>query len=219
MNKFAGASPYAIADFGLVAGHTVVVVIDMQNDFLHNDGQYAKSGVDISHMQAAVAPHQPLIAAARTKNIPIIWTKHGTRNAVDGGVFFEIRPYLADGGLRKGTWGCEILQDMEAKETDWFVEKTRASAFYQTSLELTLRGLAAETIIFTGVLTNQCVSASVRDAFYRDFKPIVVPECCGTTLPHLHEPALEIIAVGHGEIRPLERTIEDIERLPLRNAA
>ena len=36
---------------------------------------------------------------------------------------------------------------------------------------------------------------------FRDFKPIVVEECTGTTLPHLHEPALEMIRVGWGEVR------------------
>ena len=40
---------------------------------------------------------------------------------------------------------------------------------------------------------------------FRDFKPIVVEECTGTTLPHLHEPALEMIRVGWGEVRSLER--------------
>ena len=36
---------------------------------------------------------------------------------------------------------------------------------------------------------------------FRDFKPIVVEECTGTTLPHLHEPALEMIRVGWGEVQ------------------
>ena len=40
---------------------------------------------------------------------------------------------------------------------------------------------------------------------FRDFKPIVVEECTGTTLPHLHEPALEMIRVGWGEVRRSRR--------------
>jgi hypothetical protein len=41
----------------------------------------------------------------------------------------------------------------------------------------------------------------------------VVREATGTTLPHLHEPALEMIAVGIGETRSLEDTLKDIKGL------
>ena len=63
---------------------------------------------------------------------------------------------------------------------DWIVEKTRLSAFFQTNLEQILRALGAETVLITGVLTNQCVGATCKDAMFRDFKPIVVEECVGT---------------------------------------
>ena len=62
-------------------------------------------------------------------------------------------------------------------------------------------------MLVTGVLTNQCVAATSKDAMFRDFKPIVVEECTGTTLPHLHEPALEMIRVGWGEVRSLDETL------------
>ena len=75
------------------------------------------------------------------------------------------------------------------------------------------RGVNAETVLMTGVLTNQCIAATSKDAMFRDFKPIVVEECTGTTLPHLHEPALEMIRVGWGEVRSLDETLADLERL------
>jgi nicotinamidase-related amidase len=100
---------------------------------------------------------------------------------------------------------------------DWYVEKNRLSAFYNTNLELLLRSLEAETVLFSGVLTNQCVAATSKDANFRDFKPVVVRECTGTTLPHLHEPALEMIAVGWGEVRGLDQAISEIRAQPLGN--
>ena len=42
--------PYEIARWDLVPGHTALVVIDDQRDFLHPDGWYAKSGIDVTHM-------------------------------------------------------------------------------------------------------------------------------------------------------------------------
>ena len=210
--------PYAVARWDLVPGRTALVVIDPQNDFLHDDGWYAKSGVDISHMQRTIEPIRALVTAARAKRIPVIWTRHGFRDARDAGVFFELRPFLRDGGLRQGTWGSAIMDGLGAVPEDWYVEKTRLSAFYNTNLEATLRALESETVLLAGVLTNQCVAATSKDANFRDFKPIVVEESTGTTLPHLHGPAIEMMRVGWCEVRGLQETLSEIARLPVEMA-
>ena len=207
------ATPFEEARWDLMPGHTVLVVIDPQNDFLHADGWYARQGIDISHMQRCIEPVKTLLAEVRKKNIPVIWTRHGTRGVDDGGPFMRLRPFLRDGGLRQGTWGYEVLEELGPEPQDWYIEKTRLSAFYCTSLEVVLRGLTAETVLFTGVLTNQCVAATTKDAVYRDFKPIVIEEGTGTTLPHLHGPAIEMMRVGWAEVRALDDALSEIRQL------
>ena len=49
---------------------------------------------------------------------------------------------------------------------------------------------------------------------FRDFKPIVVEECVGTATPHLHEPAIEMISVGWGQVNTLEQTPHGTPRVP-----
>ncbi len=71
----------------------------------------------------------------------------------------------------------------------------------------------AETVLFAGVLTNQCVAATTKDAMFRDFKPIVVEEATGTTMPHLHDPAIEMMRVGWAEVRGLEETVGELRQL------
>jgi ureidoacrylate peracid hydrolase len=209
----ATSTAYAPVRWELVPGHTVLVVIDAQRDFLDPGGWYATSGVDISHMRRVIEPTKVLLSAARRAGIPVLWTRHGYRDGSDGGPFMELRPFLRDGGLRQGTWGYEILDELAPDGGDWFVEKGRLSAFFNTNLELVLRALHAETVLITGVLTNQCVAATSKDAMFRDFKPIVIEECTGTTLPHLHEPALEMIRVGWGEVRSLAEAVSELEAL------
>lgn len=209
----ASTGPYAPVRWDLVPGHTVLALIDLQRDFLHPDGWYAQSGIDISHMRRVIEPTRRLLDSARRAGVPVVWTRHGYKDGRDGGPFMELRPFLRDGGLRQGSWGYEIHDDFDVAPNDWLVEKARLSAFFNTNLELVLRSLDAETVLVTGVLTNQCVAATSKDAMFRDFKPIVVDECTGTTLPHLHEPALEMIRVGWGEVRSLAETMSDLERL------
>lgn len=213
----AGIDPFALSSWPLVPGRTALVVIDPQNDFLHPAGWYAKSGVDIAHMRASIEPTKQLVAAARNRRVPVIWTRHGFRTLKDAGTFMELRPFLSEGGLRQGTWGYEILADLAPQPQDWVIDKMRLSAFFGTNLDTVLRALDAETVLFAGVLTNQCVAATSKDASFRDYKAIVVPEATGTTLPHLHEPALEMMRVGWAEVRPLARTLADLDELPLAN--
>jgi nicotinamidase-related amidase len=206
--------PFATVSWPLVAGRTVLVNIDLQNDFLHPDGWYGKSDIDISHMRRVIEPAKELVAECRRRGVPVVWTRHGTHGVEDGGPFMELRPALREGGLRVGTWGYEILAEMQPQAEDRFVEKNRLSAFFQTNLELVLRGLGAETVLLAGVLTNQCVGATCKDALFRDFKPIVVEDATGTTLPHLHEPAIEMIRVGWGQVNTLEQTLAELAAFP-----
>ena len=211
--------PFAPVSWSLVPGRTCVLLIDLQNDFLHPDGWYARSGVDISHMRRVIEPSQRLLREARAAGLPVVWTRHGYRDARDAGPFLELRPFLAEGGLRLGTWGFELYEELEPAEDDWIVEKNRLSAFFNTKLELVLRAVQAETILIGGVLTNQCVAATSKDAMFRDLKPIVVEECTGTTLPHLHEPALEMIRVGWGAVQSLDEALAAVRELPVAAAA
>jgi ureidoacrylate peracid hydrolase len=169
-------------------------------------------------MRRVIEPTRSLIEAARAQDVPLIWTRHGSRDERDAGVFFQLRPFLRQGGLRQGTWGYEIYEELRPAAEDWIVEKVRLSAFFNTNLEVILSGLGIETLLVTGVLTNQCIAATSKDASFRDIKPIVVEECTGTTLPHLHEPALEMVRVGWGEVRGVDDTIAELSRLRARAA-
>jgi ureidoacrylate peracid hydrolase len=199
----------------LVPDRTVHVVIDDQNDFLHPDGWYATHAVDIGHMRRVIEPTKALNEECRRRGIPIVWTRHGTRGVGDGGPFMAKRVLLREGGLRTGTWGYDILDELDVRPEDWLVGKTRLSAFFQTNLEQILRTLDAETVLLSGVLTNQCVGATCKDALFRDFKPIVVEECVGTATPHLHEPAIEMIRIGWGQVNTLEQTLEELSTFQL----
>ena len=205
--------PFAAAHWELVPGRTVLLLIDLQNDFLHPDGWYAQNGIDISHMRRLIEPARRLLEAAREAGVPVVWTQHGYRDARDAGPFLELRPFLKEGGLRLGTWGFELFGELDVRKEDWRVEKHRLSSFFNTKLETVLRTLDAETVLIGGVLTNQCVAATSQDASYRDLKPIVVEECTGTTLPHVHEPAIEMMRVGWAEVRTLEEAVTELREL------
>ena len=77
-----------------------------------------------------------------------------------------------------GTWGAEYYR-VQPTNDDCEVVKHRYSAFVGTTLEVILRSLARQTVVVTGVTTNVCVESTVRDAYMRDYRPLLVEDCTG----------------------------------------
>ncbi len=63
------------------------------------------------------------------------------------------------------------------------VRKQRYSGFAGTSLDHVLKTLGARHLLFIGGATNICVNATLMDAFYRDYWPILIEDACYSQCP------------------------------------
>jgi gluconolactonase len=59
--------------------------------------------------------------------------------------------------LVRGSWGAAPAEGLEPQEGDHIVEKMRMNGFFQTRLDILLRGLGADTIVITGAWTNMSI--------------------------------------------------------------
>jgi ureidoacrylate peracid hydrolase len=83
--------------------------------------------------------------------------------------FMRERPEHRGSAIIRGTWDYEIVDELAPRPNDVLINKTRLSGFFDTALDSTLRSLGTEMIAFTGIATNVCVEATIRDALYRDY--------------------------------------------------
>jgi len=213
------------------AERCAMVIVDPQNDFMHDDGHYKKSGVDISHMQRTLGPTKKMIDFCREVGIPIIVSQHQFREwEVDGGILCKVRPILQKGGLRTDTWGAEHADVLEIDpKREWVLPKSRLSCFYNTKMELLMRSFGRDTLIVTGVLTNQCVESTIRDAQFRDIAVLELEDCVGTlggVMRHpitkeevvvrpedLHEASLRAVTFGLGDVIQSDDLIEELSKV------
>src|SRR4029079_16644389 len=89
----------------------------------------------------------------------------------------------------------KIVDELTPRRGDHVVPKHRFSGFFGTDLDALLRGLGVDTLIFTGCTTSVCVDSTVRDAFFRDYRCIVLEDCVAEplgsdTTPSNHEATL-----------------------------
>ncbi len=147
-----------------------LVVVDMQNDYCNARGVYPRHGLNCFDMNSVVPATVAAVTTCNTRTIPVIylrmaWNTDAHGFPIDAGLIIErSRPFIRTEGLRRGTWGAEVLAEMPPP--DYVVEKTRYSGFHNTALDALLRGLDIDTIFLAGVITNMCVEATARDAFH-----------------------------------------------------
>src|SRR5258708_31338376 len=70
------AKPYA---FEFSPETCALLIIDMQRDFLEPGGFGELLGNDVSQLRRTIAPNQKLLAAWRTRGLPVIHTREGHR--------------------------------------------------------------------------------------------------------------------------------------------
>jgi len=179
-----------------------LIVIDMQNGFCSPKGFMAQIGLAYEPSAEVIGPISRLLGAARQAEIPVYFTRYSlNEDYSDGGLLMEVFPQIdGTGGLIRESWDAAVVDELQPLEGEVVLDKTRYSAFYDTDLEERLRAEGVDSLIVCGVTTNICVESTVRDAFFRDIRPIVPEDGTAAVSPELHEGALEDFRYGFGQV-------------------
>lgn len=169
------------------------IQIDMQRR--HVDPSVGYHLIDPAKNAAVVTAARAALETARAADVPIVHVATHSRRPSPWGFTDHRSPFLTyqtgkvipgmgkprqSGRNVEGSVYAEILPDLAPQRDEPVVVKRRYSAFHGTDLEIVLRGLSAETLFICGVNTNNCVLATVYDAFSRDFRAVVLSDACGS---------------------------------------
>lgn len=163
---------------------------------------------------AAVRASVPLLDLARSKGIPIIYTRvlyHP--GGTDGGLFVRKVPVLR--AMVAGEPLAEIVDELPPAAADLVIVKNYASAFFGTTLGATLTASGIDTLIVTGCSTSGCVRATAVDGLQYGYRVIVPRECVGDRHRAPHEANLFDINAKYGDVVPLENVMAYLRELPV----
>jgi nicotinamidase-related amidase len=155
----------------------VLVVIDVLNDFEHEDGDRLLESLRARHDGLVDA-----VAAARGADVPVVYVNDML------GDWTGDRRTLVD-RARNGKGG-RLLEDVMPRPTEALLTKPRYSAFDHTALELLLRELDCDRILLVGGSTEACVVQSGIDARELGFKVTIIASACLTIDEEREEIAL-----------------------------
>lgn len=176
---------------------TALMLVDMQNDFLHPKGAYGRAGQASEAIAALPARLTPVADAMRKAGGWIVST-HFTLVPGKGGEPFisphlkKLRPFLGKGDFAPGAFGHQLIDALQP--ADLTVEKVAFSAFYQSRLDWVLRRANINTLVFAGIVTNGGVASTLRDAHVRDFHCVVLADGCAAFSDEAHDSTIASLA-------------------------
>ena len=178
---------------------SALLLIDLQNDYFPG-GAWELVGSD-----AAAANAARLLAAFRAAGKPVIHIQHVA--AHPGATFFL-----------PGTPGVEIHPRVAPAAGEPVVLKHFANSFRDTSLLATLRALDVDALLVAGMMTHNCVDATVRAAFDLGLPCRVAGDACATralsyegeTVPAAQVQAAFLAALNffHAQVAPTATLLE-----------
>jgi ureidoacrylate peracid hydrolase len=173
---------------------TALLLVDLQNDFIHPKGAYARGGQANADIAALPARLKPLADAFRAEGglvIATLFTLVPGRGGepIISGHLKTLRPFLRKGDFAPGSWGQQLVDELSP--ADVAVEKIAYSAFYMTRLEWLLRKCGVDRLYVGGIVTNGGVASTVRDAHVRDLDCTVLEDGCAAFSPEVHQAAIE----------------------------
>jgi ureidoacrylate peracid hydrolase len=157
---------------------------------VHKGGIFDLVGFDISATEKIIKPCQEIVNMARARGIKVIYLQMGySPDLSDSGgqdsplwhksrglPLLRQRPELKDKLYIYGTWGADIIEELEPQPGDIVIRKQKHDGFNGTNLDIVLGTYAAKYLVFIGTATNICVESTLRHAFSLQYFPILVSD-------------------------------------------
>ena len=180
------------------ASKSALLIVDMQNDFCTVGGWMDSRGIDISPNRKPIGPLRSLVDAFRAARLPVVWVNWGVRkdllnispslrhahNPSGGEVgLCEPVPGTRSEVIKAGSWGAQVVDELNPGEMDIQITKHRFSAFWDTDTDAVLRNLGVKSLFVGGVNMDQCVMTTLEDASFLGYDTILIEDGTATTSP------------------------------------
>jgi nicotinamidase-related amidase len=135
-----------------------LLIINMLNEYIYGDVKCETPG-------EIIGPIREISSIFRENGFPVIYIHD-----------FET----------KNDCGEKIIDDLVPKEGDYIIKKRKYSGFYGTELDEILEKKNIKNLVFSGLQTSLSVRHTAADAYYRDYKCIMLTNACCDVKKDLH---------------------------------
>jgi ureidoacrylate peracid hydrolase len=173
---------------------TALLFVDVQNYSAEGGGQYA--GLDPEAIQTrygyflrelrerAVPNMRRLQQAFRESGIEVMYTvmEASTLDGRDMGLDYKISGLF----IPKGSLDARVIDAIAPQGDEIIIPKTSSSVFISTNIHYVLGNLGVKHLVVCGLLTDQCIDSTVRDACDYGYLVTLVTDACATLSEERH---------------------------------
>jgi nicotinamidase-related amidase len=195
---------------------SALIVVDMQNDFLHPDGAFAQlakarpeRAIDMPFLASTIPNARKLIDAFRAAGRPVVFIAHMLKADYSDASFPYWRGTLmkTTSFIVEGTWGAQVVDELAPRKEEHLVIKKGFGGFSNTPLDTILRNFGVTTCVVCGVTTCVCVSTTVRGGVEHNYRQIVVSDAVAEVSREQHDAELKTMARVFGDVKTTDEVV------------
>jgi len=198
-------------------GKSALIIVDMQNDFVHPNGgfaqcarEYPERNWDIPFIMSTIPQVKRLIDAFRRGGLPVVYVITTHKPDYADATWPHWNSGLTGGNrtfLFEGSWGARIADELQPLDNEHIVIKTGYGGFQNTALDTILRFMGVTTCVITGVTTTVCVSTTLRGGVGHNYRMILVEDAVAETNRELHESEVKILGLAFADVTTTDGVI------------
>ncbi len=203
---------------------TALIIVDMQNEFVLRDFGEALQFKAMGEWERWIPFHDRLddIVIPNTKRLLQFFRDN---NLI---VTFGRIACLREDGLDRSpvqksegwngmllpvdSYAAQMIDELTPIKDEIVVNKTTDSVTTGTNYTTLLRFMGVETVVVTGIVTDQCVASTVRGLADEGFKVICVEDCCAAGSMELHDAELKIMNIIYCDVLSTDTVIELLKK-------
>jgi len=197
---------------------SALIVVDMQNDFLHEKGVFSKMAkehpekkIDREFLTSTIPNVKKLTEAFREAGRPVVYIAHVLKPDYSDAAFpwWRFPPQMREKQfIVEDTWGADIVDELKPQKNEHLVMKKGYGGFNNTPLDIILRNLGINTCVVVGVTTCVCVSTTVRGATEHNYRTIVVSDAVAEGQRELHEAELKVFEWAYADVKTTDEVMK-----------
>jgi nicotinamidase-related amidase len=198
---------------------SALLIVDMQNDFLHPDGGFAHlarespdAKIDMDFLRSTIPQVVRLADAFRNADRPVIYVAHVLKPDYSDAQFPYWRATLGSQShnrtfITEDTWGAEIIDEIKPHDGEHLVIKKGFGGFSNTPLDTILHNMDVNTCVVAGVTTYVCVSTTIRGGVEHNYHMIIVKDGAAEIDRDSHEAELKTMQRVFAEVKGADEVI------------
>jgi ureidoacrylate peracid hydrolase len=199
---------------------SALVIVDMQNDFVHPEGGFARlarehpeAKIDMPFLIGTIPYVKRLAESFRKTGRPVVYVAHVLKSDYSDAAF----PYWratkgSTSGNRtfivEGSWGAQIVDELKPEAGEHLVVKKGFGGFSNTPLDTILRNMGVNTCVVAGVTTCVCVSTTIRGGVEYNYRMIIVRDAVAEVHRDTHEAELKTMARIFADVKSTGEVID-----------